>query len=92
MNTGARMKVQLELPDELVEELYRQSDARSLTPDAYAAELVYQLLANRSLGAEASIENRPDWQTALERSRADLAAGRVVQHDGVEEWHKRHLE
>ena len=84
------MKLELELPDELVDELYKQSKAKSITPDAYAAELVYQMLASKSLGADASIENHPDWQAALERSKADLAAGRIVPHEEVEEWHKRH--
>lgn len=84
------MKVELDLPDELVAELYSQSNARSLTPGQYAAELVYQVLANRSLGEEASIENRPDWQAALERSRSELASGRTTPHQEVAEWHKRH--
>lgn len=86
------MRVQIDLPDELVEELYRQSNAQEITPDAYAAELFHQLLANRALGKDASIQERPDWQAALEHSRQDLAAGRIVEHEKVEEWHRLHPE
>ncbi len=86
------MKVQIDLPDELVEELDRQSNARNIALDAYAAELFYQLLANQSLGKDATIQERPDWQAALERSREDLAAGRIVRHEEVEQWHRLHAE
>ncbi len=86
------MKVELELPDDLVSELYSQSKARGLTPGQYAAEIVYQLLASRSLGEQGAIEKRPDWQAALGRSREDLAAGRTTPHEEVVEWHKRHPE
>ena len=37
---------------------------------------------------EEKIENRPDWQAALERGRADIAAGRTVSHEEVEDWHR----
>lgn len=43
------MIVKIELPDELVEELHRSSQAQNLTPDQYASEMLYQLLAERSL-------------------------------------------
>jgi predicted transcriptional regulator len=81
------MKIELELPDELVKDLYSKSSERGVSLAAYATELVYQLLAHDKLGEEGKIENRPDWQAALERSRADFAAGRVVPHDEVEKWH-----
>jgi len=84
------MKVELELPDEVAEELQRQSTARRLSPEAYATEMIYQFLAAASLGENGSLENRPDWQAAIERSRSDLAAGRTRPHHEVEEWHRRH--
>lgn len=82
------MIVKLDLPDELVDELYRASKANSLTPEQYASEMIYQLLAERSLGRDAALENRPDWQAKLERSQADREAGRVVPHQEVVDWHK----
>jgi predicted transcriptional regulator len=86
------MKLELDLPDELVADLYQQCSARGLPADVYAAELVYQSLANQALGADGSLDNRPDWQAALTRSREDLASGRVVTHEEVEAWHKSHPE
>ncbi len=86
------MKVQIELPDQLVEELYRQSGARNISLDEYAAEIAYQVLATKSLGPDAVIDNRSDWQEALERSRRDLEAGRIVPHEKVKEWHDQHRE
>lgn len=86
------MKVELDLPDDLVEELYRESNALDLPPEAYLAELVYQHLAGRSLGADGLLESRPDWQAALLRSREDWAAGRTVGYQEVEAWHNRRLD
>lgn len=82
------MKIELELPDELVSELEEKSRDQHITPGEYAAELLYQSLALESLGADGEIKNRPDWQEALERSRADLRAGRIVSHEEVENWHR----
>jgi len=82
------MKIEVDLPDELVKGLRERSDARGLSMDAYAAELLYQLLAHEELGEQNRIENRPDWEAALERSRADLAAGRKVAHEEVRSWHR----
>jgi hypothetical protein len=83
------MKVELELPDELVEELYRESNALDIPPETYLAELVYQHLAGGSLGADGLLDSRPDWQAALLRSREDWATGRTVGHQEVEAWHHR---
>jgi predicted transcriptional regulator len=82
------MIVKVDLPDELVNELYRGSGENNLTPDQYASEMLYQLLAERSLGKDAELENRPDWQAGLERSQAERAAGRVVPHREVVDWHE----
>jgi predicted transcriptional regulator len=84
------MKIELDLPEELVKDLYQKSGERGLSLDAYAAELIYQVLAQDELGEHGHIENRSDWQAALDRSRADLAAGRVVPHEEVEQWHQSH--
>jgi len=84
------MKIELELPDDLVSELDSKSRDQQMTPGEYAAELLYQSLVRESLGSDGAIESRRDWQEALERSRADLRAGRVVSHEEVENWHRSH--
>jgi predicted transcriptional regulator len=81
------MLVKVELPDALVDELYRGSEARNLTPDQYVSEMLYQLLAERSLGDDAQLSNRPDWQTALDRARSDIEAGRTRTHQEAVDWH-----
>ena len=86
------MIVKVELPDELVNELYRGSGANNLTPDQYASEMLYQLLAERSLGRDAELENRPDWQASLERSDAEREAGRAIPQREVVDWHERRHE
>jgi predicted transcriptional regulator len=86
------MIVKVDLPDELVNELHRSSEASSLTPDQYASEMLYQLLAERSLGKDAELENRPDWQAGLDRSKAERDAGRAVPHREVVDWHERRRE
>ena len=86
------MIVKVDLPDELVNELYRGSGANNLTPDQYASEMLYQLLAERSLGKDAELENRPDWQAGLDRSKAEREAGRAVPHREVADWHERRRE
>jgi len=82
------MKIEVDLPDELIAGLRDRSKERGLSLDAYTAELVHQILAHEALGDQAKIENRPEWEMALERSRADLAAGRIVLHDEVRRWHQ----
>lgn len=72
------MRIELELPDNLVSELAAKSRDRHMTPGQYAAELLYQSLALEALGADVPIENRLDWQEALERSRASLGARQVT--------------
>jgi hypothetical protein len=86
------MKIELDLPEKMVKDLREKSASRGLSLDAYATELVYQLLAQEQLGEEGKIENRPDWQAALGRSRADLAAERTIEHEEVEAWHRGHHE
>jgi hypothetical protein len=86
------MIVQIDLPDELVSELYRASGLNNLTPEQYASEMLCQLLAERSLGKDGELENRPDWQAGLERSKAERAAGRAVLHREVVDWHGRRRE
>jgi len=90
--TFRSMKIELEIPDALVEELQKRGHATHWSAEEYTAELVQQFLANLSLGPEGSIENRPDWQAALERARADLSGGRIVAHEEVERWHRRQPE
>ena len=51
-------------------------------------ELMYQLLAQQGIGEEEIIEKRPDWQAALERSRADFPASRIILHEEVESCHR----
>ncbi len=82
------MKIELDLPEKMINDMREKSAARGLSVDAYASELMYQFLAEQDIGEEGNIENRPDWQAALERSRADLAAGRIVNHEEVEAWHR----
>jgi hypothetical protein len=65
------MILKIELPDQLVEELHRGSRAQHLTPNQYAPEMLYQLLAERSLGKDATLKGRADWRNALERSKSD---------------------
>jgi predicted transcriptional regulator len=86
------MVIKVDLPDELVNELYRSSRNHSLTPDQYASEMLYQLLAERSLGRDAELENRPDWQAGLDRGKADREAGRTTPHSEVVDWHQRRRE
>ena len=77
------MKIELDLPKDLVDDLRDRSEQRGLSVNDYATEL----LARESPVEEERIENRPDWQAALERSRADLAAGRTIPHEEVQRWH-----
>lgn len=86
------MTIKVELPDELVDELYRGSGARNLAPDEYASEMLYQLLAERSLGDDAQLPNRPDWQAALDRARSDIEAGRTRSHQEAVDWHANERE
>jgi len=58
----------------------------------YVPELVCQALANEQLGDAGKLENRPDWQSAIQEGRKDIRAGRVFAHEEVMEWHKRHSE
>jgi predicted transcriptional regulator len=86
------MIVKVDLPDELVNELHRGSEANNLSPDQYASEMLYQLLAERSLGKDAELENRPDWQAGLDRAKADREVGRTTPHSEVVDWHQRRRE
>ena len=81
------MILKIELPDELVEQLHRGSRAQHLTPGQYASEMLHQLLAERSLGKDATLEGRPDWRNALKRSKSDRQAGRTSSHQEVVDWH-----
>jgi hypothetical protein len=81
------MMVKVELPDELVNELYRGSQARSLTPDQYVSEMLYQLHAERSHADDAQLSNRPDWQPALDRARSDIESCRSRTHQEAVDWH-----
>ena len=86
------MIVKVDLPDHLVEQLYEGSRSQGLTPDQYVCEMLYQLLSERSAGDNAKLENRPDWQEALARSKADRKAARFVPHKEVVDWHGGHPE
>ena len=86
------MIIKVNLPDQLVEQLYQGSRQKGLTPDQYAGEMLYQLLSERSAADDAKLENRPDWQKALARSKADREAGRFVPHKEVVDWHEGHPE
>ena len=80
------MTLTLHLPDEFEDELRRVSSENQVTPDEYAAEMLYQMLSERRHGAEAELENRPDWQQSLDRARADREAGRVIPHEKMVRW------
>ena len=84
------MIVKVDLPDHLVEQLYEGSRSQGLNPDQYVREMLYQLLSERSAAEDAKLENRPDWQEALARSKADREAGRFVPHKEVVDWHEGH--
>ncbi len=78
------MKIELDLPQEIVEDLRDRSSRRGVSINEYAIEV---LLRDAFTETE-SLGSRPDWQAAIERSRADLAAGRAIPHEEVERWHK----
>jgi predicted transcriptional regulator len=80
------------MPDDVAAALFASTQARSISTDAYVSELVSQALSNERLGESARIENRPDWQKAIQEGREDIRAGRVVAHEEVMEWHKSHPE
>ncbi len=78
------MKIELDLPEQLVEKLRACSNLRGVSVNDCAAEL----LVRDAFEDIESLDDRPDWQAAIERSRADLAAGRTVAHEEVQRWHK----
>ena len=84
------MIVKVDLPDYLVAQLYEGSRPQGLTPDQYVCEMLYQLLSERSAGDNAKLENWPDWQETLARSKTDREAGRFVPHKEVADWHGGH--
>jgi len=86
------MKVELQLPDELVEEFYCASKAPDIPPRAYLAELVCQHLAGKSLRADGLLDSQPDWQAALLQFGEDLAAGGIVDRHEVAARHNSRRE
>ncbi len=86
------MKFEIEMPDDIAAELFASTRSRNISPAVYVSELVCQALANEQLGDSGKLENRPDWQSAIQEGREDIRAGRVFAHEEVMEWHKSHPE
>jgi predicted transcriptional regulator len=82
------MQLNLELPDDVAGPLTRASGNANLTLEAFATEVLRQAALTEQAGAASTLDAQPDWQAAIERSRADLAAGRVHTHDEVRAWHQ----
>jgi predicted transcriptional regulator len=78
--------------DDIAAELFASTQSRNISPAVYVSELVCQALANERLGDSGKLENRPDWQRAIQEGREDIRAGRVFAHEKVMEWHERHSE
>jgi predicted transcriptional regulator len=86
------VKVEFSLSERTVEMLQAESKEAKLTPDDLADEILSQALLARSEPPEHKLANRPDWQAALERSRAALMRGEVFEHGDVLKWHNSHSE
>ena len=86
------MTLQLEIPNDVGERLLNDAQRCALSPSDYLAEVLRQSQAARELGDNALLENRPDWQQALERAEADIKAGRVHSHEEVLKWHRDHVD
>jgi hypothetical protein len=61
------MKITLDIPDQMADDLAAQSHAAKLEVDRYAAELLAQAVENRQLGAAALLDQRPAWPQSRPR-------------------------
>jgi hypothetical protein len=68
------MKIEVDLPDEIVEGLRAKSQARGMSLDAYAAERVREILAEDE--AELTVAQRKAIDARLAEGLDDLANGR----------------
>ncbi len=84
------MTLQLEIPDDVGARLLDDAQRCALSPSDYLAEMLRQRQTERDLGDQALLENRPDWQAALDRAESDIRAGRVHSHEDVLRWHRDH--
>ena len=84
------MTLQVEIPDDVGARLLDDAQRCALSPSDYLAEVLRQAQTERELGDQALLENRPDWQAALDRADADIRAGRVHSHEEVLRWHHDH--
>lgn len=84
------MKIEIELPEDVVRDLERLGDAESKCLGVVAAEVLRRAVRGAEPGFGTRLEERPDWVEALERGSADIAAGRVVEHEDVIAWHRAH--
>jgi predicted transcriptional regulator len=84
----ASMQVTVEIPDDALASIGRLD----LTPSEYAGEVIRAHLETLILGDTASIDKRPDWQTAIARGRDEIRRGLGISHAEVRDWHKSHGE
>ena len=68
------MKFEIEMPDDIAAELFASTRSRNISPAVYVSELVCQALANEQLGDSGKLENRSDWQSAIQEGREDIRA------------------
>ncbi|MCX6590834.1 MAG: hypothetical protein NTZ56_04860 [Acidobacteria bacterium] len=86
------MKLEIELPEELVAALDRQVSLTAKDRSGVIIHMVEQLLRSAELDEQAQIERRPDWQAAIAAGHADILAGRVRSHEDILAWHEANSE
>jgi hypothetical protein len=84
----ADMQVTVEIPEYALDSIGRLD----LTPAEYAAEIVRAHLVTLVQGAAGSIDQRPDWQAAIEKGREEIRRNSGISHAEVLDWHKSHGE
>jgi predicted transcriptional regulator len=87
------IKLEISLTEETAALLRSVAEGRCETQDELVEFLLAEHLPEIDLSApHMQLENRPDWQKAIEQGRADIAAGRVIPHEEIEQWLKEHPE
>jgi predicted transcriptional regulator len=84
--------MQVSFREEVTERLAAKANELKLRPEEVVEFIVETTLQPSPSEIDWEIEQDPELLASLERSRADIQAGRVFSHEEVLEWHRNHRE
>jgi hypothetical protein len=85
-----KLEMEVSFPEDVAERLTVKATEMNLRPEQVVTFIVATVLGGNDV--EDEVSGDAELAASLRRAQADIAAGRIVSHEEILEWHRNHPE